>query len=133
MIVDGEFSHVKDDGRYQVWESGANRSDANGKGRYDLLPPYAIHRLAQHYENGAKSHGDRNWELGMPLCRFIESLLRHTFQHLGGDRSEDHMAAVAWNALGFIETEHRIAQGRLPAELTEGLPGEVQEAKEVSQ
>ena len=30
---------------------------------------------------------------------------------------EDHLAAVAWNALACIETEHRIELGILPKEL----------------
>jgi len=111
------FTEVKDSGKRQEFETGSVRDTAEGKGRYDLLPPYAIHRLAQHFENGAKVYGDRNWEKGQPLCRYIGSALRHLFRYLGGSREEDHLAAVAWNALAFIETEYRINEGQLPKEL----------------
>ena len=66
----------------QTYASGTTRSDRTGKGRYDLLPPYGIHRLAQHFENGSAVHGDRNWEQGQDMSRFIDSALRHIFQRI---------------------------------------------------
>jgi hypothetical protein len=112
-----KYDMVKDSGKRLQYAGGAVRDTAKGKGRYDLLPAYAMYRLAAHYENGAQKYTDRNWEKGIPTSRFMDSALRHLFQYLGGDRSEDHIAAAAWNALGLIETEHRIAEGRLPQEL----------------
>jgi len=101
----------------QAYVSGATRSDRAGKGRYDLLPPRAMRRLARHFENGSAVHGDRNWERGQPLSRFIDSALRHLFQYLAGERDEDHLAAAAWNAMGIMEMEERIREGLLPSEL----------------
>ena len=112
-----EYDKVLDSGKRKEYSTGAVRDTAAGKGRYDLLPPYAIHRLAQHYANGSRKYADRNWERGIPTSRFMDSALRHLFQYLDGDRSEDHMAAAAWNALGLIWTEEEIRQGRLPKEL----------------
>ncbi len=61
--------------------------------------------------------GDRNWEKGLPLSRFMDSAERHVNQFKAGDRTEDHLAAVLWNIYGVIWTEREIALGRLPKEL----------------
>ena len=112
-----EFNNVKDSGERQQFDTGSRRDTREGKGRFDLLPPYAIHRLAKHFENGAKKYGDRNWEKGQPLSRYLDSAIRHLFKYLGGDRSEDHLSACSWNCMAFIETEKRIKDGTLPKEL----------------
>lgn len=128
-----EFNEVKDSGKRQEFETGSKRDTRDGKGRYDLIPAYALSRLARHYENGAVKYGDRNWEKGQPLARYLDSMIRHAFRFLGGSRDEDHLAAVAWNALAFIETEERIKKGILPEELDDVEPvrkilnGETQE------
>jgi len=128
-----EFDEVKDSGERQEFETGSKRDTRDGKGRFDLIPPYALTRLARHYENGAKKYGDRNWEKGQPLARYLDSMIRHAYKFLGGSREEDHLAAVAWNALAYIETENRINQGILPKELDDIEPvrkmlnGEAQE------
>lgn len=111
------FAEVKDSGERRETVTGAVRDRAKGKGRYDLLSFIGIHRVAVHYENGARKYKDRNWEKGMPLSWFIDSGLRHYFAYLSGDRSEDHMAAVAWNALGYMHIEEMIRRGKLPKEL----------------
>lgn len=127
--VDGTDYVIKDSGERQEFETGAVRDTQTGKGRFDLLPPKAIRRLAQHYEGGAKKYGDRNWEKGMPLSRFLDSLIRHAFEILEGLHDEDHIIAVAWNALGFAETEERIRAGILPKELDDiGFVGEKNDA-----
>lgn len=118
----GEFTEVQDSGKRQEFETGSKRDTRDGKGRFDLIPSYALTRLARHYENGAKKYGDRNWEKGQPLARYLDSMIRHAYKFLGGSREEDHLAAVAWNALSYIETEHRIEQGILPADLDDIEP-----------
>ena len=128
-----DFKEVKDSGKRQEFNTGSKRDTRDGKGRFDLIPPYALTRLARHYENGATKYGDRNWEKGQPLARYLDSMIRHTYKFLGGSREEDHLAAVAWNALAYIETEYRIEQGILPADLDDIEPvrkmlnGETQE------
>ena len=117
-----EFDEVKDSGKRQEFETGSKRDTRDGKGRFDLIPPYALTRLARHYENGAKKYGDRNWEKGQPLARYLDSMIRHAYKFLGGSREEDHLAAVAWNALAYIETKYRIEQGILSADLDDIEP-----------
>ena len=111
------FNQVEDSGKRQKFNTGSVRDTREGKGRYDLLPPEAIYRLAVHFANGAVKYGDRNWEKGQPLSRYLDSALRHLFKYLGGSRVEDHLAAAAWNALCCIQTEHWVNTGKLPKEL----------------
>ena len=116
-----KFNKVKDSGKRQSFKTGAVRDIQTGKGRYDLLPPRAIRRLAEHYENGAVKYGDRNWEQGIPLSRMLDSAIRHLFKALEGQTDEDHLIASAWNILGIIELQERIEEGTLPKNL-DNLP-----------
>jgi hypothetical protein len=112
-----EFNKVQDSGKRQKFGTGAIRDIQVGKGRYDLLPIYAIKRLTKHYENGAVKYGENNYLKGIPLMRYMDSALRHIFKYLEGDASEDHLTAGAWNLLSAIETQERIEKGMLPEEL----------------
>jgi len=123
-----EYKEVKDSGEREEFPTGSVRDTREGKGRYDLLPTYAISRLAKHFENGAKKYGDRNWEKGQNLSRYLDSALRHIFKYLGGSRDEDHLAASAWNVMAFIETQERIEAGVLPPELND-MPDNVRKTK----
>ena len=112
-----DFKEVKDSGERQKFSTGAVRDTQKGKGRFDLLPPRALKRIAKHFENGAIKYGDRNWEKGMPFTRYIDSALRHLFAILEGKNDEDHKSAVAWNMLCLIELEERIESGLISKEL----------------
>lgn len=115
----GQDFQTKDSGERRTFATGSRRDTATGKGRYDLLPPYCIKRLAQLYERGAAKYGDRNWQLGQPLSSTLSSLLRHAFAFAGGMEDEDHLAAVAWNAFTLMWTQEMIRRGDLPAELND--------------
>lgn len=99
------------------YPSGAARSDRTGKGRFDLVSPHGLLRLARRYEEGATQKGERNWEKGFPVSRCADSAMRHLNQYLAGDRTEDHLAAVAWQMFSAMHFEEEVAAGRLPAEL----------------
>jgi len=114
-----KFDAVKDSGARQEFDTGAVRDTQDGKGRFDLLPSVAITRLAQHFENGAKKYGDNNWRKGIPLSRYLDSMLRHAFAVLDNKNDEDHLAAVIWNACCYLETEAMIARGELPQSLND--------------
>jgi hypothetical protein len=105
------------------FSTGSVRGDQSGKGRYDLLPREAIHRLAQLYERGAEAYGDNNWRLGQPFSRVASSMLRHAFQAANGDTDEDHLAAVMFNAAALATYEELIRAGKLPAELDDRPTG----------
>jgi hypothetical protein len=72
-----KFTKVKDSGKEQNFGTGAVRDSQEGKGRFDLLPPYALLRLAKHFENGANRYQARNWEKGIPCSRYLDSAFRH--------------------------------------------------------
>lgn len=116
-----EDASLKDSGERAKFETGAVRDIQTDKGRFDLLPAYAIKRLAKHFEKGSKKYGDRNWEKGIPLARYIDSGIRHLFCLLDGQQDEDHIAAALWNITCFIETQERIRRGVLPASLADGM------------
>jgi len=91
--------------RINYGEGKAIREPSNGKGRYDLISPFALRRVALHYEAGAAKYADRNWEKGIPFGRCIDSAKRHLDQYLMGERKEDHLAAVVWNIMAIIHYE----------------------------
>lgn len=119
--MDKKFNKVKDSGVRQKFPTGSVRDTNIGKGRFDLMPPYAMLRLALHYENGSSKYGDRNWELGQPLSRYLDSAMRHIVKVLMGLDDEDHLSAAAWNIMAVVETQKRIELGLLPQEL-DNLP-----------
>ncbi len=107
-----KFSGVKDN-----FSTGATRDQSQGKGRYDLITPIGLKRLAKVYERGAVNHGDRNWEKGIPLGRCLESAIRHIYQYLEGMRDEDHLGQAAWNLFAAMHIEEMVQRGLLPKEL----------------
>lgn len=100
-----KYDKVKDSGVREDFDTGSRRDTRVGKGRYDLIPPRPLKRLAKHYENGAIKYSDRNWELGQPSSRFLDSLIRHAYAYADGERDEDHLAAIAWNSFGIMFNE----------------------------
>ena len=111
---------LHDSGERRVFETGAVRDVAEGKGRCDLLPASSLLRLAKHYENGAKKYDDRNWEVGIPISCMIDSGLRHLLKYMDGQRDEDHLAAAAWNILGAMWMEDKKPELQdLPARMFE--------------
>jgi hypothetical protein len=117
-----QFHQVQDSGERLEFASGAVRDTTMGKGRYDLLSPAALRRLAIHMQNGAEKYAARNWEKGMPLGRFFDSAVRHLYTWLdhvtkGTDQDEDHLAAAFWNIHCLIHTEEAIESGSLPERL----------------
>lgn len=108
---------TKDSGDRQDFDTGARRDVQTGKPRYDLLPPVALRRLADLYARGAEKYGEGNYEKGMPFTRVYASLFRHLIQWREGDKEEDHLAAVAWNAFALMLYEDRINKNLLPKEL----------------
>ena len=108
---------TKDSGKRRNFSTGAVRDVATGKGRYDLISPLVLERLAGLYERGAVKYADRNWEKGMELSVYMDSGLRHIFQFLEGKRDEDHLVAGIWNFSALLHIEEMIERGLLPKEL----------------
>lgn len=116
------MSTLPDTGTRTSFNTGAVRDGASGKGTPNRIPPIAIRKMAQRFEDGATKYPDTapgkpNWMQGIPLSRYQDAIVRHLMQWAEGDTSEDHLGAVLWNAACAAWTEQAIADGRLPAEL----------------
>lgn len=125
-----KYKKVKDSGKRQNFKTGSVRDTAEDKPRYDLITIIGLYRLAMHYTNGAKKYGDRNWEKGQPLSRYIESAERHIAKIKAGLEDEDHESAATWNLLGFTHTKAMIEAGVLSKELDD-MPKYPEEIKKL--
>jgi hypothetical protein len=100
-----KLPYIHDSGERQEFDTGAVRDPSSGKGRYDLISPYATLRLALRYEEGAKKYNDRQWEKGYPASRCFDSAKRHLDKWLMGMTDEDHLAAAVWNIYAIMHFE----------------------------
>ncbi len=103
-----------------VLESGSTRSKVEE--RYDLIPPGPLRELALRYALGAQAHGEGNWMKGQPPSVVMNHMLRHLELYRSGDRSDKHMAAVAWGAFAlmyFEEHNPELWEGDMFAPATE--------------
>lgn len=96
---------VEDSTTKEVVESGMVRDSQEDKPRFDLISPFALTRLANHYKNGARKYSEYNWAKGGPFSRFYASMFRHMIKWFIGSTDEDHLAAVAWNAFCIMHFE----------------------------
>ena len=101
----------------EAYGTEAVREIASGKGRYDLISPIAIRRLAGICENGAIKYAPRNWEKGIPMSRLLDSAIRHINQYREGLTDEDHLAQGFWNIMAALHTEEMVERGLLPKKL----------------
>ncbi|MEK3917199.1 dATP/dGTP diphosphohydrolase domain-containing protein [Paenibacillus sp. FSL H7-0331] len=99
---------LPDSGNRLDYVTGSNREPSTGKGRYDLVSPYALRRLAQRYEDGLEKYSERNWEKGQPVSRCYDSAIRHMNQYIMGMDDEDHLAAAVFNIFAIMHFEEII-------------------------
>jgi len=88
-----------------TFESGAVRQSNEGKGRFDLLSPFALGRLAKVCEEGSRKYEDRNWEKGMPFSVLIDHALTHLVAYMKRESDEDHLGHAFWNIMALIHFE----------------------------
>lgn len=85
--------------------------DDEGKVRYDLIPPEALHELARVYTIGANKYGAHNWRKGgLSTGRVFAAMMRHAWAWLRGERTDPedgqhHLASVAWGAFTLMMLE----------------------------
>ena len=60
--------------------------------------------LAKHFEQGAQKYGEYNWQKGIPLSSYVDSMLRHYTKYINGDTDERHDIAFLWNVVCAIWT-----------------------------
>ena len=128
--IDGPSTEkpVKDSGERQQFETGAQRDIQEGKPRPGLIHPYLLYRLGAHLAKGAAKYDDRNWEKGIPMSRFWDSLQRHLTQYAMGCNDEDHLAAALFNLQGLIVMPWMVSKGLVDVRVLD-LPGYFAEEK----
>lgn len=98
-----EETKIVDGGkRISYGDNMAIREPSVGKGRFDLISPFATDRLAKWYEAGSLKYADRNWERGIPFSRYLDSAKRHINKFEMGLEDEDHVAAACWNLFAIM-------------------------------
>jgi hypothetical protein len=100
-----------------VYQTGAKRSKLVE--RYDLLSPIGLQRAAKAAAEGARKYGDFNNEGGLGVSVYLNHALAHIFAYLAGNRDEDHLGHLAWNALFACHSEEitpHLNEGKLRAE-----------------
>lgn len=85
--------------------SGAIRSSVPE--RWDLVPAAGLLRVAEAMAHGAAKYGENNWTRGMPARSILNHAIKHVYQWLDGDRSEDHLGHAAANLLMAIHSVER--------------------------
>lgn len=103
---------TKDSGERIEFGTGAVRDVEDDKPAYDLVGIHGLTRLAWLMRRGAAKYGKRNWEKGQNVSRSYASAFRHLIQYFLGDRSEDHLAAVAFNVFSIMHVEEEAKAGR---------------------
>ena len=105
---------TKDSGKREEFSTGMTRDTQDDKPRYDLIDRAFLKRWAELMARGAKKYGEENWRKAATveeLTRFRSSAIRHMFQYLEGDRSEDHAAAICFNVAGAEMVEEKLKKG----------------------
>ena len=110
---------LPDSGARSEFATGAVRDASEGKGNPSLIPIDALRAVSKRFEDGATKYGRDNWQQGIPLSRYVDSLYRHLWQFMEGDETEDHAGAIIWNAMCLTQTKKWVDQGRLPKELND--------------
>lgn len=114
-----DLGGIADSGERQEFQTGAIREMQGKVGRYDLISPIGLRRLARWYQLGAEKYADRNWEKGVPISSCINSAFRHLIKYMLGMDDEDHLAAIAWNIFAVMHFEEVMPQMQdIPSRLT---------------
>lgn len=87
--------------------SGAVRAADADVTRMDLVCPTGLLRLAAIYKEGADKYGDTNWCRGIPVSVMLNHLETHLQRWKKGDRTEDHLAKIAWGVFSIMHYEER--------------------------
>jgi hypothetical protein len=93
-----------------VFPTGAVRSSDADAVRFDLISPVGLRRLAAVYAEGAKEYGVDNWRKGMPFSDLTNHGLNHMNKEMAGDRSEDHLAKLAWMAFTMMDLQENMPE-----------------------
>ena len=60
--------------------------------------------VSLHYRDGAKKYGRHNWQKGIDISSYVNSMIRHYLKFKRGDDDERHDRAFVWNVLSCCWT-----------------------------
>lgn len=106
---------TKDSGERVNFDSGMVRDVNYDKPMYTLIWQPMLKRWAELMTRGAKKYGKNNWMLASgeeELERFEDSALRHMYQWLEGDTTEDHASAILFNVAGAEYVKEKMGYGK---------------------
>lgn len=89
------------------FDTGAKRDGNITKPFIHTLLGYTRLRFGYHMNKGARKYGNFNFTKGIPTDCYLESLDRHLAMYMSGDRSEDHLSAIIFNAQGCMLNEEK--------------------------
>ena len=115
--MDTKLTPLPDSGDRTNFNTGAVRDAMAGKGLPSCIPTSALRAVSKRFEDGAVKYGRDNWQKGIPVSRYVDSIYRHLWAFMEGDVDEDHLSAVIWNAMGLYDTMASMDNEALPSEL----------------
>lgn len=93
--------------KHRTFESGSIRDNDDHKPLVNHLDAYTRLRFGFLLLIGGKKYGKNNWRKGQPTEAGLESLHRHLALYELGDRSEDHLSAIIFNAQLMMKNEEK--------------------------
>lgn len=88
-----------------TFATGAVRSSDVQKYAYHLMSPIGMKRWAATCQEGKEKYSSYNWEAGIPITDILDHAMGHIVAYLSGDRSEDHLGHLIWNAAAACHSE----------------------------
>lgn len=99
---------------HRKFDTGALRSTTVDHLAYDKIPPIGLRRLAERCKKGEINYPGEypglNWLKGLPATDVINHMMAHFEKYRAGDRTEDHLAALAWGAFVLMHYEEAMPE-----------------------
>lgn len=87
-------------------ESGvAGNKNSAFPAKFSLIPARGLHRLAVTCGEGFLKYGQGNWLNGFKETDLIDHIEAHLAEYKKGDKSEDHIAHLTWNAFALMHIQ----------------------------
>ncbi len=100
-------ANILDEFVSRKFDTGAQRDSNASKPFIHTLLGYTRLRFGYHMNKGARKYGNFNFTKGIPTDCYLESLDRHLAMYMSGDRTEDHLSEIIFNAQGCMLNEEK--------------------------
>lgn len=78
-------------------EHGAKRGNSHEDHPYWLIPKEALDAFSEATAEGVGKYGLHNWLKGFPISGLLTHAIAHIYNHISGDKTEDHLGHAFWN------------------------------------